>query len=161
MMAKPTTQNKLTTEAAERRPDPIDVHVGQRLRQRRMLIGLSQEKLGESVGLTFQQIQKYERGANRMGASRVFRFAQVLAVPVTYFFEEMAGANTSATRQKGIAENRQVGLAEDELPQDDLLQRRETLDLVRAFYRIEDQKQRRKILELIKAIATAEAAAEK
>src|SRR3989339_270854 len=75
-------------------PRPVDVHVGQRLRQRRTLLGMSQEKLGEAVNLTFQQIQKYERGANRIGASRLFQLGQVLDVSVSYFFEDMPGEVT-------------------------------------------------------------------
>src|ERR1700733_2897255 len=71
-------------------PNPIDVHVGQRVRQRRTLLGMSQEKLAEAIGLTFQQVQKYERGANRVGSSRLFDLARVLDVPVSYFFEEMS-----------------------------------------------------------------------
>ena len=74
-------------------PNPIDVHVGQRIRQRRTLLGMSQEKLGEAIGLTFQQVQKYERGANRVGSSRLFDLARVLDVPVTYFFDEMSSAH--------------------------------------------------------------------
>lgn len=138
--------------AVDEGPDPIDIHVGKRLRQRRMLIGMSQERLGEAVGLTFQQIQKYERGANRMGASRIFRFAEILAVPVAYFFEESpAGGRVGP----GLAESKQGRLEEDEALPNDLLQRKETLDLVRAYYRIGDAKQRRKFLELVKAMATA------
>src|SRR5260370_738995 len=71
------------------RSHPVDVHVGARMRQRRTLLGMSQEKLGTAVGLTFQQIQKYERGSNRIGSSRLFEFAKVLDVPVSYFFDEM------------------------------------------------------------------------
>ena len=74
----------------ERRPNPIDVHVGARLRLRRTLLGMSQEKLGQAIGLTFQQVQKYERGANRIGASRLYDLSRVLDVPVSFFFEEMA-----------------------------------------------------------------------
>ncbi len=160
MMAKYTAQKKHKAAVEiEDGPDPIDVHVGQRLRQRRMLVGMSQEKLGESVGLTFQQIQKYERGTNRMGASRIFRFAQILGVPVSYFYDEMASAIVANHPAAGFAESKQKAL-EDDMPQDDLLQRRETLDLIRAFYKITDQKQRRKVLELIKAMATAEALGE-
>ncbi len=162
MMAKMTAQKKEQTAVdTESKPDPIDVHVGHRLRQRRMLVGMSQEKLGDSVGLTFQQIQKYERGTNRMGASRIFRFAQILSVPVSYFYETMDTAIINDhPSQAGFAESRQSALTDDEAPGEDLLQRRETLDLVRAFYKITDTKQRRKILELIKAIATAEAVAD-
>ena len=71
-------------------PNPVDIHVGSRVRLRRTLLGLSQEKLGEAVGLTFQQIQKYERGANRIGASRLFEFSRILDVPVSFFFDDMA-----------------------------------------------------------------------
>src|ERR1700743_1014534 len=78
-------------------PSPVDLHVGSRVRLRRTLLGMSQEKLGNAVGLTFQQIQKYERGANRIGASRVFDMARVLDVPVQFFFEEMAPAPADAT----------------------------------------------------------------
>lgn len=138
-----------TTE--EGQPDPIDVHVGRRMRQRRILVGMSQEKLGESVGLTFQQIQKYERGTNRMGSSRLFRFAQVLGVPVAYFYEDMAAATLHAPRQQGFAESRQDELHEDIL-QGNLLHQRETLDLVRAYHNITDVKQRRLILDLIKSL---------
>lgn len=141
-------------------PDPIDVHVGQRLRQRRMLVGMSQSRLGTAVGLTFQQVQKYERGTNRMGASRIFRFAQILAVPVSYFYDEMAAAIVANQPSVGFAEAGQSPLDDEEMPQEDLLQRRETLDLVRAFYKITDPKQRRKVLELIKAMSTAEALGE-
>ncbi|RPI31359.1 MAG: XRE family transcriptional regulator, partial [Hyphomicrobiaceae bacterium] len=75
-------------EKGSRRPNPIDVHVGSRVRFRRMLLGMSQEKLGEKLGLTFQQIQKYEKGINRIGASRLFDLAQVLGVSVQFFYEE-------------------------------------------------------------------------
>lgn len=156
-MAKITAQKKQPPVefVAEHKPDPIDVHVGQRLRQRRMLVGMSQERLGDTVDLTFQQIQKYERGSNRMGASRIFRFSQVLAVPVSYFYDEMATSIVANQAHVGFAENKQTALDDDEMPQPDLMQRRETIDLVRAFYKITDPKQRRKVLELIKAMATA------
>jgi transcriptional regulator with XRE-family HTH domain len=158
-MAKSAAKTNPNQREAEHRPDPIDIHVGQKLRQRRMLVGLSQEKLGESVGLTFQQIQKYERGTNRMGASRVFHFSRVLAVPVSYFFEDLSAQDEGADSVRGFAEGKQALLQDDDMPDKDLLHRRETLDLIRTFYRIQDPRQRRKILELIKAIATSEAAA--
>jgi transcriptional regulator with XRE-family HTH domain len=162
MKTKITTQKKqqIVVEI-DSGPDPIDVHVGQRLRQRRMLVGMSQSRLGTAVGLTFQQVQKYERGTNRMGASRIFRFSQILAVPVSYFYDEMAAAIVANQPQgSGFAEAGQSPLDDEEMPQEDLLQRRETLDLVRAFYKITDPKQRRKVLELIKAMSTAEALGE-
>ena len=80
-------------EKGSRRPNPIDVHVGSRVRFRRMLLGMSQEKLAEKLGLTFQQIQKYEKGINRIGASRLFDLAQVLSVPVHFFYEDVPGAD--------------------------------------------------------------------
>ena len=87
------------------KPNPIDVHVGSRVRLRRTLLGMSQEKLGEAIGLTFQQVQKYERGANRIGSSRLFDLARVLDVPVSYFFEEMTAETAARTpsRIKGLA----------------------------------------------------------
>lgn len=132
-------------------PRPVDVHVGARLRQRRTLIGMSQEKLGEAVGLTFQQIQKYERGANRIGASRLFELSQILDVPVSYFFEDMS------SEVKKAAVNGQRTLPEtSETGESDPLMRRETLELVRAYYRIEDPKVRKRLFELAKAIANGE-----
>lgn len=153
MKTKTAAKKKPKAAAIEEgQPDPIDIHVGRRMRQRRILVGMSQEKLGESVGLTFQQIQKYERGTNRMGSSRLFRFAQVLGVPVSYFYDDMAAATLNAPRQHGFAESKQDELHEDIL-QGNLLHQRETLDLVRAYYNITDAKKRRLIQELIKSLA--------
>ena len=84
-------QPRISDAANPRKSNPVDIHVGGRVRLRRMLLGMSQEKLGESLGLTFQQIQKYEKGANRIGASRLFELARILGVNVQYFFEELAG----------------------------------------------------------------------
>ena len=127
------------------RPDPVDVHVGARLRQRRALRGMSQEKLAEAVGLTFQQIQKYERGVNRVGASRLHQLGRVLDVPVSYFFDEMPAAAPHGSAA-GFAEEK-PGFEHDPMA------RRETLELVRAYYRIGDEKVRRRIFDLVKAIA--------
>ena len=117
-------------------PHPIDVHVGSRVRQRRDLLGLKQPALGEALGLTFQQIQKYERGENRIGASNLWKLAQVLDVHVPFFFD-------------GMAED-QAGLTPSG---SDLLHERETLRFVRAYYRITDPKARRSLFELVKALA--------
>ena len=136
-------------------PRPVDVHVGQRLRQRRTLLGMSQEKLGEAVSLTFQQIQKYERGANRIGASRLFQLGQVLDVSVSYFFEDMPGEVTK-TRGDYAAPSASAEL--EAVQTADPMARRETLELVRAYYRIEDPKERKSIFELTKSIARGEAA---
>jgi len=111
-------------------PRPVDVHVGARVRLRRTLLGMSQEKLGEAVGLTFQQIQKYERGTNRIGASRLHQFAQVLDVPVSFFFDDMP-IEIAKTNQ--VLGRPVVGLSEDQEPFDqEQLVKRETLELVRA-----------------------------
>ena len=149
--------NELEPTGAEResRPNPIDVHVGARIRLRRTLMGLSQEKLGEGLGLTFQQIQKYERGANRVGASRLYDLARVLDVPIGFFYDDMAGA---APVHAGEAPGRDGGFSELQtvLSVEDASQRRETLELVRAYYRIGDQAQRKRVLELIKSMGPAE-----
>src|ERR1700761_8162301 len=111
-------------------PDPIDIHVGARLRLRRNLSGMSQEQLGKALGLTFQQIQKYERGTNRMGASRLYQLADTLAIPIQWFFEELQ----SGAPVRGFSENKQAEL--DGAPRSDaeldheILHRRETLELV-------------------------------
>ncbi|MBM3566486.1 MAG: helix-turn-helix transcriptional regulator, partial [Alphaproteobacteria bacterium] len=118
--------------------NPVDVHVGIRLRQRRTLLGMSQEKLGAMVGLTFQQIQKYERGANRVGASRVYEFSRLLDVPVSYFFEDMPDElKTHEGRFKaGLRDHDQEPATRDPMI------KRETLELVRAYYRIKSPKVR-------------------
>src|SRR5450759_645440 len=124
----------------ESKPSPIDVHVGTRIRLRRTLMGLSQERLGEALGLTFQQVQKYERGVNRVGASRLFDLSRVLDVPVSFFFDDMplaladaTGGVVGARRAWGFAEA-QDGFGANTGVADDTLHRRETLELVRAYY---------------------------
>jgi transcriptional regulator with XRE-family HTH domain len=136
-------------------PNPIDVHVGQRVRQRRTLLGMSQEKLAEAIGLTFQQVQKYERGANRVGSSRLFDLARVLDVPIAYFFEEMEAnvAAKSPSRLMGVSESKLQPYAAEPDP----LAKRETLELVRAYYKIGEPRVRKRIFELTKALARASA----
>lgn len=131
-------------------PNPIDVHVGQRIRQRRTLLGMSQEKLASLLGLTFQQVQKYERGANRVGSSRLFDLSRVLDTPVSYFFEDMPQGieNKTPSRLMGLA----TPPAPDLFPSDPML-KRETLELVRAYYKITKKSQRKKLMELIKSMA--------
>jgi transcriptional regulator with XRE-family HTH domain len=133
-------------------PNPVDVHVGSRVRLRRTLMGLSQEKLGEAVGLTFQQIQKYERGANRIGASRLFEFSRILDVPVSFFFDDMA------VRARNNDTSVAVGFADQPLGSldPDPLTRRETLELVRAYYRIGDPTVRKRLFELAKSLGNSE-----
>ena len=130
-------------------PSPVDMHVGARIKLRRALLGMSQERLGDALGLTFQQVQKYERGANRVSASRLYDLARVLDVPVNFFFDDFAeGGRQAAASAFGFAESQEpFGLSAD------LLSRRETIDLVGAFWRIPDGAQRRRLLELIKGMA--------
>lgn len=137
------------------KPNPVDIHVGSRVRLRRMLMGMSQEKLGDAIGLTFQQVQKYERGANRIGASRLYDLTRVLDVPVSFFFDDL---NTEAT---GAVRSETTRPAADPAahPEPDPMIRRETLELVRAYYRIPDPQIRRRLFDLTKAIANASAGA--
>lgn len=138
-------------------PNPIDVHVGRRLRLRRTLLGMSQERLGESLGLTFQQVQKYERGVNRIGSSRLFELGQILDVPVSFFFDDMAEA--ARPSGLGLTTGLAPGLAEESATfEHDLddglsLDKRETLELIRAYYRITDPAVRKRLFELTKALA--------
>ncbi len=132
------------------RPNPIDVYVGSRVRLRRTLLGMSQERLGQAIGLTFQQVQKYERGANRVGASRLYELSRVLDVPVSYFFEDMP--DEAANRGKGQGNAPANG--HDEAHETDPMTRRETLELVRAYYRITEPKVRKRVFEMVKAVAT-------
>ena len=156
-----TAEKKIRkTELRSENPDPVDIHVGSRLRMRRNLIGLSQEQLGKSLGLTFQQIQKYERGINRMGSSRLFQVSKTLSVPVAYFFEEMPASILGGAAQPGFAEGEQAPLGNDAAAEQhndyDIMRRRETLELVRAYYRIKNGKQRRKLYDLIRSMADEE-----
>ena len=139
----------------EARPSPIDIHVGSRIRLRRTLLGMSQERLGEALGLTFQQVQKYERGVNRVGASRLFDLSRVLDVPISFFFDDMPDNIASSF---GASLPRRVsGLAElPEANSDDTLNRRETLELVRAYYRITDPSVRKRVFDLIKSMGPSE-----
>ena len=131
-------------------PRPVDVHVGSRLKQRRTLLGMSQEKLGEAVGLSFQQIQKYERGANRIGASRLYQIGNVLDVSVGYFFEEMPDdVQRTHGDYAGAASAEKIDAAQAKDP----MAKRETLELVRAYYKIENSKVRHGIGDLVKALA--------
>ena len=140
------------------RPHPVDIHVGARMRQRRILLGMSQTAVGNAVGLTFQQIQKYERGYNRMGSSRLFEFAKVLDVPVSYFFDEMppnalAGRPMSGRGRKGFGE---AGTPFEQ--EKDPLIKRETLQLVRAYYEIREARVRKRIFGMVKAVGAASCA---
>jgi transcriptional regulator with XRE-family HTH domain len=140
----------------ESRPSPIDVHVGARIRLRRTLLGMSQERLGEALGLTFQQVQKYERGVNRVGASRLFDLSRVLDVPISFFFDDMP--DSLANSFGGQAGRRTTSMMD--MPEgfaDDTLNRRETLELVRAYYRITDPAIRKRVFDLIKSMGPTDA----
>ena len=145
-MAKETgLEDPEVEERGSRRANPIDVHVGARVRLRRMLLGMSQEKLGEHLGLTFQQIQKYEKGINRIGASRLFDLSQVLGVPVQFFYEELAVGQPAGAA--GFGERPAESYAVE------FLGSREGLELNKAFARITDPRVRRSIVDLVRAFA--------
>ena len=131
---------------------PIDIHVGQRLRARRTLMGLTQEELAAAVSLTFQQIQKYERGTNRIGASRLYELAGLLHVPVGYFFEEMQEelGDPAAGYRLGMAFKEQARPGGN-----NKMNRRETLELVRAYYQIADPAKREALMGMVLALANA------
>lgn len=136
-------------------PNPIDIHVGSRVRMRRMLVSMSQEKLGDSLGLTFQQVQKYEKGTNRIGASRLFQISRVLGVPISFFYEGLTGDGEGSE-----VDQAEVDQSVFEL---DMLSSLEGIQLNSAFFSISDSKVRKKILELVKALgeaASLESAAE-
>jgi transcriptional regulator with XRE-family HTH domain len=128
-------------------PSPIDVHVGARLRLRRTLLGMTQTSLGDAIGLTFQQVQKYERGANRIGASRLFHLSQILDVSIEYFFGDMPAdvAAKSPAQWRGRAKK-------PPSYEPDPMAKRETLELVRAYYKITDPQIRKRLRELTKAL---------
>ncbi len=144
----------MAADTPESRPSPVDVHVGARIRLRRTLLGMSQERLGDALGLTFQQVQKYERGANRVGASRLFDLSRILDVPINFFYENM----TDATSAGGAAPRMATGFAEqqDGFGTDDTLSKRETLELVRAYYRIVDPNVRKRMYDLMRSMAPTE-----
>ena len=131
---------------AGKKPNPVDTHVGSRVRLRRMLLGMSQERLGESMGLTFQQVQKYEKGVNRIGASRLFQISKILDVPVQFFFEEAPHVG-DRHHARGMAE------PESEAFILEFLNSREGLELNRAFVKISDAKVRNTIVDLVRALS--------
>jgi transcriptional regulator with XRE-family HTH domain len=120
---------------------PIDVHVGKRVRLRRRMLGLSQTQLGEHLGLTFQQVQKYELGSNRVSASKLFEIAQALNVSITYFFQDIEGAVLPSVPDTP-AEN----------ARNDVFVRRETTDLVRGYYNISNARARAAVMQLVRSL---------
>ena len=136
-------------------PNPIDVHVGNRIRLRRTLLGLSQEKLASLLGLTFQQVQKYERGMNRVGASRLWDIGKVLEVPINFFYEDMDKSVASQSpRMFSLPDSQPAFLAEeDEVYDSDPMQRQETIELVKAYDKIPDRKAAKHMFDLIIAMS--------
>ncbi|MCK9914137.1 helix-turn-helix transcriptional regulator [Microbacteriaceae bacterium K1510] len=134
---------------AKKAPNPIDKHVGSRVRMRRMMLGMSQEKLGDALGLTFQQVQKYEKGTNRIGASRLQQIALILQVPVSFFFEGAPHAPGGPTT---------TGMSEAPSPAyvSDFLATSDGLSLTKSFMRIKNSKLRRRIVDLVEQIAGEE-----
>jgi transcriptional regulator with XRE-family HTH domain len=133
-------------------PNPVDKYVGSRVRMRRIMLGMSQEKLGDSLKLTFQQVQKYEKGTNRIGASRLHQIADVLQVPVSFFFE--GGPAGEIGSMDGLSEAPSPAYISD------FLATSEGLALTRAFTRITDAKLRRSIVDLVEQMASREAPTE-
>lgn len=131
-------------------PHSVDVHVGRRLRLKRTIQGMSQDALGKQIGVTFQQIQKYERGINRMGASRLYDFAKALGVPVSYFFEGFSDYVNAAGEAIEAAETGAPAF------ENDTANNRETLEVMRAYYRIKNPHLRKRVVDLIKAMAAEE-----
>ena len=130
-----------------RAPNPVDVHVGTRVRLRRTLLGMTQTGLGQAIGLTFQQVQKYERGVNRIGSSRLYDLARVLDVPVNFFFDDMPKEIASKSGAASIV--RPDGA---EVFDPDIVSKRETLELVRAYYKVENPQVRKRLFEMVKAL---------
>src|SRR5882757_9276777 len=129
--------------AAKKQANPIDIQVGNRVRIRRMLIGMSQERLGDLLGLTFQQVQKYEKGVNRIGAGRLFEVSRILNVPVDFFYEGVSDAASGANEVDGA-------------PVMDFVSSGEGLQLSLAFMKIKDAKVRKRVLDLVKSLAEEE-----
>ena len=136
-------------------PNPIDVHVGNRIRLRRTLLGLSQEKLAALLGLTFQQVQKYERGMNRVGASRLWDIGKVLEVPIEFFYEDMdSDVAKQSPRMFSISEEKMEYLQEEQPKfNNDPMQRKETIELVRAYYKIPNRAAAKHLFDLIVAMS--------
>lgn len=129
--------------------NPVDIHVGQRIRQRRVLLGMSQETLAETMGMTFQQVQKYERGKNRVSASRLYQLSHILGVQISYFFDNFStDLSVPNAISEGMSDGDQAALVDDEK-----MQNKETLNLLRVYYSIKDKKTRRDVMNLVKTMA--------
>ncbi len=149
-MSKSKSGSKLGYGRGTGIPSPVDVHVGARLRVRRTLLGMSQTTLGDAIGLTFQQVQKYERGSNRISASRLFDLSRVLDVPIEYFFDDMPTAVAASALAQGGGKAKKPPSYEP-----DPMATRETLELVRAYYKIRDPEIRKHRLAMAKTLGAA------
>lgn len=130
-------------------PHPVDVNVGKRIKMRRCMIGMSQEKLAEEIGLTFQQIQKYERAVNRVSASKLYDFSKALGVPVNYFYQGLDDVKNNV----GLPDNDQDGFDTTDGLNEDKLSSKETFDLLREYYSIDNPQKRRDLFNIIKTFA--------
>ncbi len=146
-MAKSKLGSKLGYGHGTGIPNPVDVHVGARLRQRRTLLGMTQTNLSDAIGVSFQQMQKYENGANRISASRLFDLSRILDVPVEYFFDDMPTAVAASSLAQGGGKAKKPPSYEP-----DPMAKRETLELVRAYYKITDPEIRKRLYELAKVL---------
>ncbi len=146
-MAKSKSGSKLGYGHGTGIPNPVDVHVGARLRRRRTLLGMSQTKLGEAIGLAFQQVQKYERGANRISASGLFDLSRVLDVPIQFFFDDMPTAVAASSPAQGGGKAKKPPSYEP-----DPMATRETMELVRAYYKITDPEIRKHLFAMTKTL---------
>lgn len=156
-MMNETSKRSSRGRTPQGEPNPVDVHVGNRIRLRRTLLGLSQEKLASMLGLTFQQVQKYERGMNRVGASRLWDISKVLEVPINFFYEDMDKSVASQSpRMFSVPDADPEFLEEDEeLYNSDPMQRQETIELVKAYYKIPNRKAARHLYDLIISMSKA------
>jgi transcriptional regulator with XRE-family HTH domain len=131
--------------------NPVDEHVGGRVRFRRTLLGVTQQQLAEGLGVTFQQVQKYEKGANRIGSSRLYDLSTILDVPVGYFFDEMPEAVKERSPAR-MLQARDINFAEEIENQEPRVTKRETLELVRAYYKVKDPALRKRMLDMTRAL---------
>lgn len=156
-MINETSKRSSRGRTPQGEPNPVDVHVGNRIRLRRTLLGLSQEKLASMLGLTFQQVQKYERGMSRVGASRLWDISKVLEVPINFFYEDMDKSVASQSpRMFSVPDADPEFLEEDEeLYNSDPMQRQETIELVKAYYKIPNRKAARHLYDLIISMSKA------
>ena len=139
------------------KPNPIDVHVGKRVKLQRTLLGMSQGRLGDLLGVTCQQVLKYEHGMNRIGSSRLYELGQALNVPVSFFFDDMVGRQPPDTVQDplpGLAEG--SGAFHPDMDDVQMMERSETLQLIRAYHQITDLRVRKRLIELVKSLGKLE-----